>query len=170
MELLASVGSADALDVTKELMIRRMLSVREAAQVVSGLSMFLRDPRDHVLGQLLSLLDVEMVAEEPGLRQTAMVSLASFFRMARIDRLTSETRFPMARLNMTSQESSWPSRLVDRLSGFLHPRGNITAGDRSAALSALNILGHPSLIPVVLPLIQGRVSASRSWPFLLTLM
>jgi hypothetical protein len=31
------------------------------------------------------------------------------------------------------------------------------AGDRSAALSALNILGHPSLIPVVIPLIEGKV-------------
>lgn len=105
-----------------------------------------------------SLLDVEMVAEEPGLRQTAMVSLASFFRMTRIDRLASETRFPIAQLNMTGQETDWPSRLVSRVSSFLHPDGdNVTAGDRSAALSALNILGHPSLIHAVLPLVEGRV-------------
>jgi hypothetical protein len=32
------------------------------------------------------------------------------------------------------------------------------AGDRSAALSALNILGHSSLIPVVIPFIEGKVT------------
>lgn len=156
-------------------MEQRRMSVDDAVQVVSGFSMFLRDPSDHVLGQLLSLFDIEMVRQEPILRQTAAVSLASFFRMARIDRLTSETRFP-APTNGTRSKSSkpdgnddiWPARLVGRFTDFLRPsepgqgqRSNTfpTAGDRSAVLSALNILGHPSLIPAVLPLIEGKVTS-----------
>lgn len=100
-----------------------------------------------------SLLDLRVVRSEPDLRQTAMVSLASFFRMACIDRLSAQSRFPSQYLNM-SREEVWPQRLVARLAVEIR-QGE--SGDRSAALSALNILGHPSLIPVVIPLIEGKV-------------
>lgn len=98
-----------------------------------------------------------MVRREPDLRQTAMVSLASFFRVACTDRLSAETRFPSQYLNRTwnaARRDTWPRRFVKRIAVEIS-RGE--AGDRSAALSALNILGHPSLIPVVIPLIEGKV-------------
>ncbi len=95
-----------------------------------------------------------MVRSEPDLRQTAMVSLASFFRMACIDRLSAETRFPSQYYNV-SKDAAWPKRLVARLAVEIR-QGE--SGDRSAALSALNILGHPSLIPVIIPLIEGKVN------------
>lgn len=104
-----------------------------------------------------SLLDLGVVKREPDLRQTAMVSLASFFRVACIDRLSAESRFPLQYLNMSRNETRdiWPRRLVKRIAVEIK-RGD--SGDRSAALSALNILGHPSLIPVVVPLIEGKVN------------
>lgn len=104
-----------------------------------------------------SLLDLKVVRSEPDLRQTAMVSLASFFRMACIDRLSAESRFPSQYLNFSSgsRREVWPERLVARLAVEIRDG---ESGDRSAALSALNILGHPSLIPVVLPLIEGEVN------------
>jgi hypothetical protein len=104
-----------------------------------------------------SLLDSKVVRREPDLRQTAMVSLASFFRVACTDRLSAETRFPSQYLNRTwdaGRRDTWPRRFVKRIAVEIS-RGE--AGDRSAALSALNILGHPSLIPVVIPLIEGKV-------------
>ena len=99
-----------------------------------------------------------MVRREPDLRQTAMVSLASFFRVACIDRLSAEARFPSQYLNVTrdgARRDTWPRRLVKRIAVEII-EGD--AGDRSAALSALNILGHPSLIPVVIPFIEGKVT------------
>lgn len=82
-----------------------------------------------------------------------MVSLASFFRTTCIDQQSAETRFPSQFLDL-SIDDAWPKRLVARLAiEILHGE----SGDRSAALSALNILGHPSLIPVVIPLIEGKV-------------
>lgn len=102
------------------------------------------------------MLDLEAVRREPDLRQTAMVSLASFFRVACIDRLSAETRFPSQYLNMSGNETRdiWPRRLVKRIAVEII-QGD--SGDRSAALSAFNILGHPSLIPVIIPLIEGKV-------------
>jgi hypothetical protein len=87
-----------------------------------------------------------------------MVSLASFFRLACIDRLSAEARFPSQYLNITRdgvRGDTWPRRLVKKIAVEI-TRGD--GGDRSAALSALNILGHPSLIPVVIPLIEGKVT------------
>ena len=104
-----------------------------------------------------SLMDLEVVRSEPDLRQTAMVSLASFFRMACIDRVSVEARFPSQYYNV-SKEEDWPRRLVARLAVEIRQGGS---GDRSAALSAFNILGHPSLIPVIIPLIEGKVNTLR---------
>lgn len=111
-----------------------------------------------------------MIKNNPDLRQTTMVSLASFFRMARIDLQKAEIRFPPPRYRQlpffnkhlkrnVSNEDVWPARLVTRLSVYLNSSSSseATDGDRSAALSAFNILGHPSLIPVVIPLIEGKV-------------
>ncbi|XP_045027440.1 uncharacterized protein LOC116919379 [Daphnia magna] len=153
------VGSATTLDIAKQLIERQQISNEDIMNMISGFSMFLRDPSDRVLGQLLSLLDLGVVKREPDLRQTAMVSLASFFRVACIDRLSAESRFPLQYLNMSRNETRdiWPRRLVKRIAVEIK-RGD--SGDRSAALSALNILGHPSLIPVVVPLIEGKVDAN----------
>ena len=103
------------------------------------------------------MLDVGPVRREARLRQTAMVSLASFFRTACIDRLAAEARFPLAwPSTVTTRKPTdyWPSRLVSRLALEIDVGDS---SDRSAALSALNIIGHPSLIPVVIPIIEGKV-------------
>ena len=78
-----------------------------------------------------------------------MVSLASFFRIL----WTSDTHFPTNFFNSSSKDE-WLTSLVERLSKELQ---NLDSGDRSAVFSAFNILGHPSLIPKVLPYIEGKV-------------
>ena len=112
-----------------------------------------------MLVRLKSVLDLEMTKHLPTLRQTAMVSLASLLRMACIDQRTSQLRFPShldGPFCRGDARDDLPRRLVHLLSSYLElDKGQ---GDRLAALSALNILGHSSIIPVVIPLIEGKVN------------
>lgn len=47
------VGSATTLDIAKQLIERQQISNEDIMNMISGFSMFLRDPSDRVLGQLL---------------------------------------------------------------------------------------------------------------------
>jgi hypothetical protein len=50
---MAMVGSAMTLDIAIELMEREQVSNEDIMNLISGFSMFQRDPSDYVLGQLL---------------------------------------------------------------------------------------------------------------------
>lgn len=50
---MAMVGSAVTLDVAIQLMETEQITNEDVMSLISGFSMFLRDPSDHVLGQLL---------------------------------------------------------------------------------------------------------------------
>jgi len=56
IQLVSSLGSSAALDITKELMENGHLSVRDTMRIISAFSLFLRNPSDHVLSQLLVCL------------------------------------------------------------------------------------------------------------------
>ena len=53
VQQMAMTGSAATLDMAKELMERRQISNEDIMSLISGFSMFLREPSDRVLGQLL---------------------------------------------------------------------------------------------------------------------
>jgi hypothetical protein len=50
---MAMVGSAVTLDIAVQLMEAEQITNEDVMSLISGFSMFLRDPSDHVLGQLL---------------------------------------------------------------------------------------------------------------------
>jgi len=105
-----------------------------------------------------SLMELEMVKNSATLRQTLMVSVASLVRMACVDRRKTTIRFPTHLTGSFCERDTLPKQLVDVLAAYLYPDGvHRFDGDRMAALSALNILGHSSLIPVVVPFIEGKV-------------
>ena len=106
-----------------------------------------------------------MVAGDDQLRQTTMVSLASIVRTACIDRHSSSLRFPVlyyGQFCAAGLRDSVPRQLVQLLGRYVDAPGPATKantnGDRMAALSALNILGHASMIPLVVPIIEGKVT------------
>lgn len=80
-----------------------------------------------------------------------MVSLASFFRMFG----TSQARVGTHQMFNSSSKDAWSTKLVERLTKELQ---HSDSGDRSAVFSAFNILGHPSLIPIIVPYIEGKVN------------
>jgi Lipoprotein amino terminal region len=101
------------------------------------------------------------VKSDAVLRQTTMVALASIVRLACIDRKSSETRFPTMRHGSQFctgvSRDAIPRRLVQLLTPYLSANETrAESGDVMAVLSAFNILGHDSIIDVVVPLIEGR--------------
>lgn len=106
-------------------------------------------------------MELEMVKSSATLRQTLMVSVASLVRMACVDHRKTTIRFPTYLKGSFCRDDAadaLPKQLVDLLATYLYPDGiQHSDGDRMAALSALNILGHHSLIPVVVPFIEGKV-------------
>lgn len=50
---MATVGSSATLDILKQLMEGEQITNEDIMALISGFSMFLREPSDHVLGQLL---------------------------------------------------------------------------------------------------------------------
>ena len=53
VQQLSSTGTAAALEVIKQLMIRDEISIEDAVEVFSTLNIYLRVPSDHVMRQLI---------------------------------------------------------------------------------------------------------------------
>ncbi len=97
-------------------------------------------------------MDADPVKSDATLRHTTMVSLAMVLRVACVAPKLVRWSSPFC---IGRSRDFFPLRLVRRLSDYLADTGADGDGDRMAALSALNILGHEALIDVVAPLIDG---------------
>jgi len=158
VEMAVMSGTSPAVMLVKELIQSGELSQVRAGVSLVTLPHFIRTPTVKLLNQLFELIQSPAVTGSPLLKANAELAFATIVNKACIDQ-SRYTRFPIFVYGefCNSQTSEITSKYIPY---FVNEMKSGNAWQQETAILNLGTLGHESVLPILLPYIEGSSAGS----------
>merc|ERR1712133_123684 len=157
LELAVISGSSPAVMFIKEMIVSEKISPLRIGTIIASLPHYIKTPTVKLLDELFEIIKSPVVTRYETLKSNAELSFATLVNRACIDP-TRLSRFPVFVYGEFC--SSHPSSIVTKYIPYLVSQLHSTRSEveKSAVIMALGTLGHESVIPMLLPYIEGKSS------------
>ncbi|KAK2723052.1 hypothetical protein QYM36_003295, partial [Artemia franciscana] len=160
MDALMASGSNPAISLILELVNGGHISGTRAIQGLATLPLVLRTPSREILQKLVRMSRTLSTKTERALFYSSLLSTSTLLRMACVNQTEAKARFPTTLYGPFCSPSDplIVAQFIPLLSHTL--RKDSPRMDKFVALTALGNLGHPGIMPVLIPVIEGQVDSS----------
>merc|ERR1719228_3096611 len=161
LETLIMAGTNPCIMFAKEMIMSRELSLLEAAEVIITLPHYIKTPTSKIVEELFELIRSPVLTSSKLLKANAQLAFATIVRSACISRDDSKAMFPEAMFGKMCSPND--PKITEEYIPYLV--ADLISSDKSdvqAAIISLNAIGHPAVIPIILPYIEGRVANEQN--------
>merc|ERR1712001_398473 len=157
LEVAVISGTNPSIMFIKELIMTEKLSPLRIGTIIASLPHYIQTPTVKLLDELFEIIKSPTVTRHALLKSNAELSFATLINRACIDS-SRITRFPVFVYGefCNTQTSALVSKYIPYLVDQLHSaRSEI---EKVSVIMSLGTLGHESVIPILLPYIEGKSS------------
>merc|ERR1712168_1269599 len=157
LEMAVISGSSPAVMFIKELIISEKISPLRIGTIIATLPHYIQTPTVKLLDELFEIIKSPVVTRHETLKSNAELSFTTLVNRACIDP-TRVIRFPVFVYGefCSSHTSAIVTKYIPYLVSQLHSARSEV--EKTAIIMALGTLGHESVIPILLPYIEGKSS------------
>lgn len=162
-DAVVQAGTLPAFQQIEKWIQDKKIQEEEAAQVVASLPSALRYPTKEVMIQFFNLAMKDEVRQQMYLNTTALIAAAKLINMGQVNNDSAHNYYPTHMYGRLSRKND-PfvyQQVLPRLSQELSQA--IQQEDSNKAqvyIKAIGILGHPSILPVFAPYLEGKIQVS----------
>ncbi|XP_046405787.1 vitellogenin-A1-like [Ischnura elegans] len=158
-DALAAAGTGPCLTTIKDLIKSRKIATEEAAEIFATLAASARTPTAEFLKALFALATSPEVTKQPLLNSTAILSFANLARKAQVNNVTAHNLYPVHAFGRLSPIN--PKAVAEEYIPYMakHLRAAVKDGDShkiQVYIRALGNLGHPKILSVFEPYLEGK--------------
>ena len=155
LEVSVMSGTNPSILFLKDLIESEEMSPIRAGLTISMLPHYIRTPTVQILDQLFELVKSPAVTKHEMLRSNAQLAFATIVNRACID-VGKTTRFPEFVYSefCNSQTSELTTKYIPFFASKLQSASS--SSERKSMIMTLGAIGHESVIPILLPYIEGR--------------
>ena len=155
LETVGAIGTNPCIMFLKEMIESEEFSPLRIGSVIATLPHYIKTPTVEILDEIFELIKSPVVARHEMLKNNAHLAFTTILNRACIAH-TRTTRFPVFVFGefCNSQTSELTTKYIPYFVQQLHSAQSTK--EREMSLLALGAIGHESIIPILLPYIEGR--------------
>merc|ERR1712180_136318 len=156
MEALLMAGTNPTIMFAKEMIISKELTDMETAQVMITLPHYVKMPTPKLIEELFELISHPAVTVNPVIKSNAYIAFATIVRKACFPSAKPRAVFPRMIVGDVCDPND--VRITEKYIPYLVAElRKIDQPQVQGVMLALGAIGHPSVLPVLLPYIEGKV-------------
>merc|ERR1712033_146927 len=157
LEIAVISGTNPAIMFVKEMIVSEKISPLRIGTIITTLPHYILTPTVKLLDEIFEIIKSPVITRHEVLKANAELSFATLINRACIDS-TRVSRFPVFVYGefCNAQTSTLVSKYIPYLVDQLHSARSEV--EKVSVIMALGTLGHESVIPILLPYIEGKSS------------